>query len=218
MAKSSASPRVSAPPACPPACPLSRAGTLTPIVSNPDLALMSEQAREAVRRVAQLFPTAVISGRGREKVQQFVRLGELYYAGSHGMDIVGPSPAAAAAAGCGGGGGDALEQQQQQQQQLQPPAAAAAADLAFQPAAAYGPLIDSVFAQLSAGVAGIAGSSVEHNKFCVSVHFRNCAPEDYPAGGWASWRGAGYVPQCGVGSRDSSQAFRLLPAAVCIVV
>ena len=77
----------------------------------------------------------------------------------------------------------------QQQQQLQPPAAAAAADLAFQPAAAYGPLIDSVFAQLSAGVAGIAGSSVEHNKFCVSVHFRNCAPEDYPAGGQAGGAG-----------------------------
>lgn len=69
---------------------LDSAGTLTPIVSNPDLALMSEPAREAVRRVAQLFPTAVISGRGREKVQQFVRLAELYYAGSHGMDIVGP--------------------------------------------------------------------------------------------------------------------------------
>ena len=31
-------------------------------------------------------------------------------------------------------------------------------------------------------MAGIAGSSVEHNKFCVSVHFRNCAPDDYPAG------------------------------------
>lgn len=34
-----------------------------------------------VRRVAQLFPTAIISGRGREKVQQFVQLVELYYAG-----------------------------------------------------------------------------------------------------------------------------------------
>ena len=122
-------------------------------MSNPDLALMSEQAREAVRRVAQLFPTAVISGRGREKVQQFVRLGELYYAGSHGMDIVGP-----AAEG------------------------APHADLAFQPAAQYAPLMDGVYCQLCAGVAPIPGSSVEHNKFCVSVHFRNCAPEDYPAG------------------------------------
>lgn len=57
---------------------------------------MSEQARDAVRSVAQLFPTAIISGRGREKVQQFVRLAELYYAGSHGMDIVGPQVGAGA--------------------------------------------------------------------------------------------------------------------------
>lgn len=47
--------------------------------------------RDAVRAVARLFPTAIISGRGREKVQDFVKLGELYYAGSHGMDIVGPT-------------------------------------------------------------------------------------------------------------------------------
>jgi hypothetical protein len=52
--------------------------------------------------VAQLFPTAIISGRGREKVQGFVRLGELYYAGSHGMDIVGPQVGAALGSSCRG--------------------------------------------------------------------------------------------------------------------
>lgn len=46
--------------------------------------------RSVVRSVAQLFPTAIVSGRGREKVEGFVQLKELYYAGSHGMDIVGP--------------------------------------------------------------------------------------------------------------------------------
>lgn len=46
--------------------------------------------REVVRAVARLFPTAIISGRGREKVEGFVKLKELYYAGSHGMDIIGP--------------------------------------------------------------------------------------------------------------------------------
>jgi trehalose 6-phosphate phosphatase len=46
--------------------------------------------REVVRMVAKLFPTAIISGRGREKVEGFVKLNELYYAGSHGMDIIGP--------------------------------------------------------------------------------------------------------------------------------
>lgn len=47
--------------------------------------------REIVRRIAHLFPTAIISGRGREKVENFVQLKELYYAGSHGMDIAGPT-------------------------------------------------------------------------------------------------------------------------------
>ena len=42
--------------------------------------------RETVRQVAGMFPTAIISGRGREKVEAFVQLPELYYAGSHGMD------------------------------------------------------------------------------------------------------------------------------------
>lgn len=46
--------------------------------------------RDAVESVARLFPTAIISGRGREKVEGFVQLRELYYAGSHGMDIIGP--------------------------------------------------------------------------------------------------------------------------------
>ncbi|KAH8068558.1 hypothetical protein JL721_6704 [Aureococcus anophagefferens] len=33
---------------------------------------------------------AVVSGRAREKIREFVRLEELYYAGSHGFDIDGP--------------------------------------------------------------------------------------------------------------------------------
>jgi trehalose-6-phosphatase len=48
------------------------------------------QMRDTVRQVAHLFPTAIISGRGRDKVEGFVQLPELFYAGSHGMDIAGP--------------------------------------------------------------------------------------------------------------------------------
>lgn len=55
------------------------------------LLLPRPQMRDVVRSVAKLFPTAIISGRGREKVENFVKLSELYYAGSHGMDIAGPS-------------------------------------------------------------------------------------------------------------------------------
>lgn len=53
-------------------------------------AVLCLQMRSAVQTVAGLFPTSIISGRGREKVEGFVQLKELFYAGSHGMDIVGP--------------------------------------------------------------------------------------------------------------------------------
>lgn len=75
-------------------------GTLTPIVSNPDEAYLSSSMRAAVQQVAQTFPTAVISGRGRDKVEAFVQLEELYYAGSHGLDIKGPVVWARALACC----------------------------------------------------------------------------------------------------------------------
>ncbi|RRT69050.1 hypothetical protein B296_00037748 [Ensete ventricosum] len=62
-------------------------GTLSPIVDDPDSAFMSDAMRAAVKEVARSFPTAIVSGRCRSKVYDFVRLTELYYAGSHGMDI-----------------------------------------------------------------------------------------------------------------------------------
>ena len=65
-------------------------GTLSPIVSQPEKAFMSEETRRAVQTVAKKFPTAIVSGRAREKVYDFVKLDELYYAGSHGLDIAGP--------------------------------------------------------------------------------------------------------------------------------
>ncbi|RZR88375.1 hypothetical protein BHM03_00015946 [Ensete ventricosum] len=43
-------------------------GTLSPIVDDPDRAYMSDEMREAVRDAASLFPTAIVSGRCREKV------------------------------------------------------------------------------------------------------------------------------------------------------
>ncbi|XP_019445073.1 PREDICTED: probable trehalose-phosphate phosphatase G isoform X2 [Lupinus angustifolius] len=65
-------------------------GTLSPIVDNPDCAFMSEDMRATVRSVASYFPTAIISGRSRGKVFDLVKLKDLYYAGSHGMDIICP--------------------------------------------------------------------------------------------------------------------------------
>jgi trehalose-phosphatase len=65
-------------------------GTLTPIVARPDLAIMSDEMRAAVRRLAELCTVAIVSGRDRADVERLVGLGGLVYAGSHGFDIAGP--------------------------------------------------------------------------------------------------------------------------------
>ena len=66
-------------------------GTLTPIVDTPVQAVLSGEMRETVRRLGDRCVTAVVSGRGREDVQERVRLDNLFYAGTHGFDIVGPA-------------------------------------------------------------------------------------------------------------------------------
>ncbi|HEX6207039.1 MAG TPA: trehalose-phosphatase [Actinomycetota bacterium] len=65
-------------------------GTLTPIVPDPDDALLSDEARAAIRRLAEVCTVGVISGRDLDDVRGKVALDELLYAGSHGFDIVGP--------------------------------------------------------------------------------------------------------------------------------
>ncbi|KAF8065492.1 TPP1 [Scenedesmus sp. PABB004] len=125
-------------------------GTLTPIVNNPEQAILSPQMRDTVRQVAHLFPTAIISGRGRDKVEGFVQLPELFYAGSHGMDIAGP---------------------RDDHSNLTPHN--------FQAAAEFRPMIDQLYHDLCQRLQDIPGASVEHNNFCVSAHFRNCATENW---------------------------------------
>ena len=65
-------------------------GTLTPIVATPDKAILSEQTRDAVGRLAVRCTVGVISGRDLTDVQRLVGLKQIFYAGSHGFDIAGP--------------------------------------------------------------------------------------------------------------------------------
>ncbi|CAI0554555.1 unnamed protein product [Linum tenue] len=106
--------------------------------------------RTTVRRLATCFPTAIVSGRCRDKVYKFVRLAELYYAGSHGMDIKGPEKGSKYTKG------------------TEP--------VICQPASEFLPMIDEVFKELVAKTKLTPGAKVENNKFCVSVHFR-CVEE-----------------------------------------
>jgi len=65
-------------------------GTLTPIVEEFDKAYLSDSMREEIREVSQACQTAIISGRGMDDVKDRVKLGNVYYAGSHGFEISGP--------------------------------------------------------------------------------------------------------------------------------
>jgi len=66
-------------------------GTLTPIVSRPEDAVLSTEMRNVLRELAQLCTVAIVSGRDRADVESLVDLKELIYAGSHGFDITGPN-------------------------------------------------------------------------------------------------------------------------------
>lgn len=62
-------------------------GTLTPIVDDPEKAFLSEPMRSLLKRMSQMIPVGIISGRDLKTVQNFVNLDPLVYAGSHGFDI-----------------------------------------------------------------------------------------------------------------------------------
>jgi trehalose 6-phosphate phosphatase len=66
-------------------------GTLTPIVPRPQDARLDGPMRTRLEELAGLTPTIILSGRERANVQQMVNLKSLYYAGSHGFDIEGPT-------------------------------------------------------------------------------------------------------------------------------
>ncbi|XP_010544184.1 PREDICTED: probable trehalose-phosphate phosphatase D [Tarenaya hassleriana] len=127
-------------------------GTLSPIVEDPDRAFMTNEMRDAVKDVARYFPTAIVTGRCQDKVRSFVKLAGLYYAGSHGMDIKGPSK----------------KKKHNKSNQ----------GVLFQPASEFLPMIDEVFKSLVEKMKTIPGAKVENNKFCVSVHFR-CVDQNH---------------------------------------
>ena len=129
-------------------------GTLTPIVPEPDQAFMSEEMRSAVKACAEVFPTAIISGRSRHKVSQFIQLSELYYAGSHGLDIAGPTSTS--------------------------DGTPVADTVAHQPAQWARDVMDRVAKDLAEKFADIPGTNIEHNMFCVSCHYRAVAEELRP--------------------------------------
>ena len=66
-------------------------GTLAPIVDRPELAEMPPRTRRALERLMALdgVTAAVVSGRGLADVRERAALGDVAYAGNHGMEIEG---------------------------------------------------------------------------------------------------------------------------------
>mmetsp|Transcript_53954 Transcript_53954/g.69281 ORF Transcript_53954/g.69281 Transcript_53954/m.69281 type:complete len:564 (+) Transcript_53954:54-1745(+) len=184
-------------------------GTLAPIVSNPEKAYMEENMRETLREAVEgpsQITTAIISGRAKEKVENFVQLNGLFYAGSHGFDISPPNSTS------------------QQQQHLtttttttnqlsqkndhvsntldindntmnvnKTKSNSTALDRTTSTSIStsndvltsksvgdsFRPLLEMVLAELKHDIASIPGSEVEDNKFAISVHYRNVREEEY---------------------------------------
>lgn len=65
-------------------------GTLTPIVSHPDDAVLADSMRTTLKRLSGLCDLAIISGRDLADVRERVGIEDIWYAGSHGFDIAAP--------------------------------------------------------------------------------------------------------------------------------
>jgi alpha,alpha-trehalase len=64
-------------------------GTLTPIVADPDQALLPEKTKAIIKRLAEHWTVVIISGRSLSDVKEKVGLNNISYAGSHGFNIEG---------------------------------------------------------------------------------------------------------------------------------
>lgn len=67
-------------------------GTLTPIVSRPEEAILSPEVREVLHALAlePAFNVGIVSGRPLSEVKALVGVEGIYYAGNHGFEIEGP--------------------------------------------------------------------------------------------------------------------------------
>lgn len=68
-------------------------GTLTPIVEDPDQALLAADMRRAVAELARCCKVAIVSGRDLEALKGLLQLDTVFFAGSHGFEIQGPGGA-----------------------------------------------------------------------------------------------------------------------------
>ncbi|XP_059449571.1 probable trehalose-phosphate phosphatase J [Corylus avellana] len=130
-------------------------GTLSPIVNDPEKAFITDKMRSTIHEVAKCFPTAIVTGRARDKAVEFVKLKDLCYAGSHGMHISIPS-------------GFLKSAKPEDQTHI----ADEQGFINFYAAKKFSYKLKKIKEKLLEKTKGIRGAIVEDNKFCISVHFR----------------------------------------------
>ena len=66
-------------------------GTLTPIVSRPELAVLSPEVRDLLRALARKpkMTVGIITGRSLSEIKSMVAIEGIYYSGNHGLEIEG---------------------------------------------------------------------------------------------------------------------------------
>ncbi|KAL0487477.1 trehalose 6-phosphate phosphatase [Acrasis kona] len=121
-------------------------GTLSPIVARPELAVLSQAAKDAVNQISNKYTTAIVSGRAKLDVKRLVNLKQLYYAGSHGFDIESP------------------------EEPLEGPSAEG--QIKYQVGQEFIPVLNKVFDILSLETKDIKGAIAENNLFSLSLHYR----------------------------------------------
>ncbi len=66
-------------------------GTLSDIVDEPGAATLVPGADKALQSLAALYPVAVLSGRGLDDIRERIGIPGLWYAGSHGFEMIDPA-------------------------------------------------------------------------------------------------------------------------------
>jgi trehalose 6-phosphate phosphatase len=121
-------------------------GTLSPIVARPELAVLSQDTRDVIKKIAQKYTTAIVSGRAKDDVKKLVGLTELFYAGSHGFDIEGP---------------DRPIHNGEDKKNMN-----------YQVGTEFIPILTAFFERLADSLKNIQGSLVENNIFALAAHYR----------------------------------------------
>lgn len=131
-------------------------GTLTPIVSRPEMAVISDSNRQLVKDISNRFSTSIVTGRNMSTIKNFLKLdGKLNFAASHGFDI--------------------------QIHPMHKSNSEPVTDeiISKQVGQEYLPYLKEAYDMIHQRIADFEGATVENNIFSLSIHYRNCKPERF---------------------------------------